>query len=79
MPLIPQVGRKRLKTRLQLNGIAVFLWFGVLLHLFPVVWMISASLKSTSEIFDQPFLHHPDRVFTEYGCLPLPDAGLLAE
>jgi multiple sugar transport system permease protein len=60
VPLIPQVGRKRLKSRLQLNGIAVFLWFGVLLHLFPVVWMISASLKSTAEIFDQPFRLWPE-------------------
>lgn len=60
MPLIPQVGRKQFKTRLQLNGIAAFLWLGVLLHLFPVAWMISASLKSTPEIFDQPFRLWPE-------------------
>jgi multiple sugar transport system permease protein len=55
MPLIPAVGRKRPIVRLKLSAIAALLWFGVLLHLFPVVWMLSASLKPTREIFDQPF------------------------
>lgn len=55
MPLIPQVGRDRSRTRLVLLGIAGFLWLGVLLHLFPVAWMVSASLKPTREIFEQPF------------------------
>jgi multiple sugar transport system permease protein len=35
--------------------IGSFLWLGVLLHLFPVAWMVSASLKPTREIFEQPF------------------------
>jgi len=35
--------------------IAGILWLGVVLHLFPVAWMISASLKPTHEIFEQPF------------------------
>lgn len=55
MPLIPAVGRNRRKTRLTLFAIAAFLWLGVLLHLFPVAWMVSASFKPTREIFDQPF------------------------
>src|SRR5438552_15215975 len=55
MPLIPAVGRLRPLVRLKLNAIAALLWFGVLLHLFPVLWMVSASLKPTQEIFDQPF------------------------
>jgi len=55
MPLIPRVGRNRPKTRLLLFAIASLLWVGVLLHLFPVAWMVSASLKPTREIFDQPF------------------------
>lgn len=55
MPLIPQVGRKRKRTRLLLFSIAAFLWLGVLLHLFPVAWMVSASLKPSREIFEQPF------------------------
>jgi multiple sugar transport system permease protein len=55
MPLIPQVGRRRPKTRMALFIISAFLWLGVLLHLFPVLWMISASLKPTREIFNEPF------------------------
>src|SRR5690348_15556343 len=55
MPLIPRVGRNRPKVRLLMFTIAAFLWLGVLLHLFPVVWMLSASLKPTTEIFEQPF------------------------
>jgi multiple sugar transport system permease protein len=55
MPLIAQVGRKQLRVKLLLWGIAGFLWLGVALHLFPVLWMVSASLKPTREIFDEPF------------------------
>ena len=55
MPLIPEVGRHRPKARLQICLIAAFLWLGVLLHLFPVAWMLSASLKPTAEIFSRPF------------------------
>ena len=55
LPLIPQVGRRRPRTRLVLFAIAAFLWLGVLLHLFPVAWMVSASLKPTHEIFEEPF------------------------
>jgi len=60
MPLIPQVGRRRLRVRLALLAIAAFLWLGVLLHLFPVAWMASASLKPTREIFEQPFRLWPE-------------------
>ena len=55
MPLIPIVGRKRPGVRFQMSAIAALLWAGVLLHLLPVLWMLSASLKPTQEIFDQPF------------------------
>jgi len=55
LPLIPEVGRRRPAPRVQLASIAVFLWVGVLLHLFPVVWMLSASFKTTPEIFNRPF------------------------
>jgi multiple sugar transport system permease protein len=55
MPLVPRVGRQKPKTRALLFGIGAFLWTGVLLHLFPVVWMLSASLKPTPEIFEAPF------------------------
>jgi ABC-type glycerol-3-phosphate transport system permease component len=49
------VGRRRPRTRVLIAVIAGFLWLGVLLHLFPVLWMVTSSLKSTREIFDQPF------------------------
>jgi multiple sugar transport system permease protein len=55
VPLIPIVGRRRAGAKMQLRSIAAFLWLGVALHLFPVAWMISASLKPTAEIFDRPF------------------------
>lgn len=55
MPLIPHVGRNRPKARIALLLIGSFLWLGVLLHLFPVAWMVSASFKPTREIFEQPF------------------------
>jgi len=60
MPLIPEVGRRRRKTRMVLFAIAAFLWLGVVLHLFPVAWMVSASLKPTREIFEQPFRLWPE-------------------
>jgi len=60
VPLIPQVGRRRTRARLVLLLIGGVLWLGVLLHLFPVAWMISASLKPTREIFEQPFRLVPD-------------------
>ena len=55
MPLIPEVGRNRPRARFQLNAIALFLSLGVLLHLLPVLWMLSASFKPTAEIFGRPF------------------------
>ncbi len=64
MPLIPEVGRNRTKARLQLRSIAAFLWLGVLLHLFPVVWMLSASFKPTTEIFNRPFNLIPEHPTT---------------
>src|SRR5207244_6426530 len=55
MPLIPHVGRRGARVRLILMLIAGFLWLGVLLHLFPVLWMVTASFKPTREIFEEPF------------------------
>ncbi len=70
MPIVPQVGRRSPRARLTLGSIAVFLWIGVLLHLFPVAWMISASFKPTREIFDQPFNLIPKEPTTaSYGLL----------
>jgi ABC-type glycerol-3-phosphate transport system permease component len=60
MPLIPRVGRRHWKTRLLLVGITVFLWFGVVLHLFPFWWMVVSSIKPTEEVFAKPFSLWPD-------------------
>jgi len=60
MPLIPRVGRRHWKVRLLLLGIGAFLWLGVLLHLFPFWWMVASSLKTTREIYEQPFRLWPD-------------------
>jgi ABC-type glycerol-3-phosphate transport system permease component len=60
MPLIPRVGRRNWRVRWLLIGIGAFLWLGVLLHLFPFWWMVASSLKSTREIFAQPFGLWPD-------------------
>jgi multiple sugar transport system permease protein len=70
VPLIPSVGRRRPRARLLLLGIAAFLWLGVLLHLFPVAWMVSASLKPTREIFEEPFRLWPNEPsLASYGLL----------
>jgi len=54
MALIPKVGRNTFKIRFLLIGITVFLWLGIALHLFPVWWMLSTSLKSTFESYRFP-------------------------
>ena len=64
MPLIPEVGRRQPRTRLALFSISTFLWIGVALHLFPVLWMVSASLKPTHEIFEAPFQLWPQHPST---------------
>lgn len=54
MPLIPNVGRSHPRQRALLMMIAAVLLLGVVLHLFPVAWMVSASLKPTTEVFRDP-------------------------
>ena len=54
MPLIPQVGRQTPRVRALMLLIMTVLVVGVLLHLFPVLWMVSASMKPTNEIFRDP-------------------------
>ncbi len=70
MPIIPEIGRKHIRVRLLLIGITAFLWFGVLMHLFPVWWMISTSLKTTVEIYANPVGFIPDQIsFASYKLL----------
>ncbi len=54
MPLIPKVGRKKLKVRFTTGVIIGVLWLGIALHLFPVWWMFTTSIKSAYEIFKFP-------------------------
>jgi len=54
MPLISQIGRKKLHVRTLLIAITTILWIGVALHLFPVWWMIKTSITPTWEVFDFP-------------------------
>jgi len=54
MPLIAEVGRNKAKIRLTLGLITLFLWVGILLHMFPVWWMITTSMKSAKEIYQFP-------------------------
>jgi len=65
MPLISKVGRKKLKIRLLFISISVFLWLGIFLHLFPVWWMFTTSIKPEGEVFQFPpslWPHNPSFV-----------------
>jgi len=54
MPLIPKVGRKKINMRFLIGTITGVLWLGVVLHLFPVWWMFTTSIKPSYEIFKFP-------------------------
>jgi len=54
MPLIAKVGKKGFRVRSLVIGISVILWLGIALHLFPVWWMFTTSIKSARETFVFP-------------------------
>lgn len=54
MSLIPKVGRKKLQIRFTIGIITGFLWLGIALHLFPIWWMFTTSIKPVYEIFNFP-------------------------
>lgn len=54
MPLISEVGKRKLKVRLTLTLITIFLWIGVIIHLFPVWWMFTTSIKPYTEVYQFP-------------------------
>jgi len=54
VPLIPKVGRKKIRYRLTLGIITAVLWLGVIIHLFPVYWMVITSLKPYHELLKLP-------------------------
>jgi len=77
LPLISEVGRKKLNVRLMLISITIFLWIGVGLHLFPVWWMFTSSLKGNIEIFEFPPTLWPRHVYWGVYGLLLRGASLL--
>ncbi len=67
MPLIPEVGRKNIKVILIIGTVTGILWLGVGLHLFPVWWMFTTSVKYGFEIFKFPPTLWPERItFSAY-------------
>ncbi len=71
MPLLPVVGRKRGgRTRRALWIISAILWFGILLHLLPVYWMLVSSVAGDLQIFDHPLALWPHPAYWQvYGLL----------
>lgn len=62
MPLISRVGRKKLQVRFVFWGIAGVLWIGVMIHLFPIWWMFTTSIKTPEEIFTLPPTLWPKKI-----------------
>lgn len=54
MGLISEVGRRKTQVRMGLILISAFLWIGIALHLFPVWWMVTSSLKPYYEVYQFP-------------------------
>lgn len=54
MSLIPNVGRERFRVRALLTIITTILCLGIALHLFPVWWMFTTSIKPGYEVFKFP-------------------------
>jgi multiple sugar transport system permease protein len=52
--LFPQVGRQQPRVRLAWWGVTAFLWLGILLHLFPIYFMLVTSFKSSREVLRYP-------------------------
>lgn len=54
MPLISNVGRTHLRVKVLVIAVTSLLWLGIALHLFPVWWMFTTSLKPAIEVFQFP-------------------------
>ncbi|MDX2160271.1 MAG: carbohydrate ABC transporter permease [bacterium] len=62
--LFPKVGRKQFKLRVAWWTVVAIMLLGILLHLFPFVFMISTSLKSGSETMRFPPTLLPQEIDT---------------
>lgn len=71
MPLLPVVGRRRgARTRRALYAIFAILWVGVVLHLFPVYWMLVSSVEGDVQNFRNPLSFWPHPAYPQvYGLL----------
>lgn len=70
MPLLPAVGRRRGgRTRRALYVIFAILWLGVLLHLFPVYWMLVSSFEGNIQAFSNPLSFWPHPAYWVYTAL----------
>ncbi|OGJ90945.1 MAG: hypothetical protein A2268_09905 [Candidatus Raymondbacteria bacterium RifOxyA12_full_50_37] len=70
MPLIPQIGRNHIRIRTLVIGISLFLWAGIIMHLFPFWWMLATSFKATAEVYSNPAGFFPKEVsFASYKLL----------
>jgi len=63
MPLIPEIGRSKPKLKLLIIGISAFLWLGIFIHLFPVWWTFTTSIKPVREIYKFPPTLWPKQPF----------------
>ena len=64
MALLPVVGRRAGgRTRRALVLIGAILWVGVLLHLFPVYWMLVHSVEGDAQNFGHPLSFWPHPAF----------------
>src|SRR4029078_505242 len=57
--LFPKVGRQQHSVRIAWWAIVAFLWLGILLHLFPIYFMVITSFKSSVEVLHNPFTWYP--------------------
>jgi multiple sugar transport system permease protein len=58
--LFPQVGRQQGRVRLAWWSMTAFLCLGILLHLFPILFMLVTSFKSSREVVRYPPSWWPD-------------------
>lgn len=66
MPLLPVVGRRSGgKTRRSMFVIGAILCIGVLLHLFPVYWMLVHSVEGDAQNFGHPMSFWPHPAFLQ--------------
>jgi len=81
MALIPRVGRNKFSIRFLFITISIFLWLGIILHFFPIWWMLSTSFSSAIDSFKFPPALFPAKptikAYTFFFHLPAEVSGYL--